>query len=215
MLEELSRTRVEIIQKLEKLSKWYVLLIGVLIGSLLLATYRFISYSPENVHYHANFAIYVNGGQEMFNGAGFYEEVTICNSEDGVSPEERVHMHMPENSVVHIHADAVTWGHFFENLGFSVGPNHLSTGIRTYSKEANDQVRYVLNGEVKRNAASQQIGDTDRLLVLVDDMSDEQAKELFNEIVPDNAEEFNNRKDPGTCSSGENEGLNKRFKNIF
>lgn len=108
--------------KLSDVRKSNILLvfIGFCIGVIGLMTARFIAYKSDNVHYHANFALYVDGTIDKFNGPGYYEEVQACTSENADNPRIRTHLHDENPSLVHVHAHTVTWGQFFTNLGYSV-----------------------------------------------------------------------------------------------
>ena len=105
------------LQTLQNLRKRYILLIGVIVGLIAFGAYRFVSYDPEHTHYHANFAVVIDNQKEEFESFSYYEELTGCSIDTAPTAKGRVHMHEPENSVVHVHDEAVTWGHFFENLG--------------------------------------------------------------------------------------------------
>src|SRR5439155_147962 len=91
-----------------------------LFGLLLMVVFRFIVYKPNTVHYHANFALYINGQRDQFQGPGYYEEVTACMNNHSGDPKTRVHMHNNVNSVVHVHDDGATWGQLFANLGYTL-----------------------------------------------------------------------------------------------
>jgi|AntRauTorcE11897_2_1112592.scaffolds.fasta_scaffold06345_2 hypothetical protein len=199
---------------ISKLNKVQFLGVGVLLGLFVFAGYRFVSYSSEHTHYHANYALVINGQQEKFDNFSYYEELTGCSIDTGQKPRQRGHMHEPENTVVHVHDVAVTWGNFFENIGISVGPNHVSTSTELYTSD-NDSITYVLNGKTKRNIAQTDLTSSDRLLVIIGAESDEEAIDVYDVIVPSNAEEFNQSSDPGTCSSNEAHGFTDRLKGIF
>ncbi len=50
---------------------------GIMIGMLVILGIRFVSYQPpKDVHYHANFAVYVDGKQEQFSNPLLYEEIS-------------------------------------------------------------------------------------------------------------------------------------------
>src|SRR3712207_4717808 len=112
---------------------WKWLLAGAVLGALLVLGIRFTTYqdSSHDTHYHANFAVYINGQRSDFKDAKNYEEVQIC-SQHGASPKSRVHMHNHENSVIHVHSQAVTWADFFTNLGWSIGQDFISDGTEIY-----------------------------------------------------------------------------------
>src|SRR5687767_1251717 len=99
-----------------------------LVGMLWLLAIRFVLIAKIETHYHANFAVYVNGQREEFDNFSFYEEVQACGGDEINNPRTRVHMHDKVNHVVHVHDNAATWGHFFANLGYGLGSNYLKTG---------------------------------------------------------------------------------------
>jgi hypothetical protein len=86
------------------------------------------------VHYHANFAVYINGQQEQFKGMKYYEETAAqtCTLEKIDDPAERAHMHDNVNNVVHVEDHLVTWGNFFQNLGWGLGDDYLKTADNVY-----------------------------------------------------------------------------------
>jgi len=55
-------------------TKWFLFAIGLVLGSAVLLGIRFFTYKPDTIHYHANFALYINGQQEQFKGPQYYEE---------------------------------------------------------------------------------------------------------------------------------------------
>src|SRR5476651_440128 len=106
----------------KSLTTWLVLVLGMVIGVLVLGAIRFVAYSaPDEVHYHANFAVFINGQKEQFKDPGLYEETSMCTISTTKTPMERAHMHDQVNNVVHVEDSAVTWGQFFENIGWTVG----------------------------------------------------------------------------------------------
>src|SRR5579885_3401153 len=69
------------------------LVIGVVVGVVGFIGVRMALTKNPYVHYHANFAVWINGQQDTFDGPGFYEEVTACNVNNGNDVKSRVHMH--------------------------------------------------------------------------------------------------------------------------
>src|SRR5450432_3603881 len=85
--------------------------IGIIVGVLALLVVRYFTYNPPRVHYHANFAVYINGQQEQFKDNFYYEsEASACTATGNITPPDRAHMHDHINNVVHVHDHAVTWG---------------------------------------------------------------------------------------------------------
>ncbi|MEK7472138.1 MAG: hypothetical protein AAB624_02720, partial [Patescibacteria group bacterium] len=70
-------------QLLKNLPRKLLLLVAVafLFGALAAFWARFVLVDQKQVHYHANFALYVNGEQDEFKNFTFYEEETACASD--------------------------------------------------------------------------------------------------------------------------------------
>lgn len=179
------------------------ILAGFIVGFSLLFAVHFFRASSDAVHYHANFAVYINGERDEFDNFTFYEEVQACDPTDGIRPESRVHMHDFVNHVVHVHADGATWGHFFDNLGYTLGNNLLATTNEVYVPDEQSELTFILNGERTRDIANVVIGDTDALLINYGDESDEVIMNRY-ESVPTDAETYNHKDDPSACA-GEHE----------
>ena len=62
------------------------------ISIIVCATYIFTP-RPFVVHYHANFAAYIDGKKWDFSPSTYMEEVSRCNVTEGVMPEDRIHLH--------------------------------------------------------------------------------------------------------------------------
>lgn len=191
-----------------------LLAVGFIAGFLWLAALRFFLVKSPETHYHANFAVYINGEREPFEEFTYYEEVAACTSEYADNPKGRAHMHDRVNDVIHVHDKRVTYGNFFQNIGWNVGGDYLATLDRVYQNSGNDRVVYMLNGERVRDITNRVIGNMDRLLVVYGDTSDEQIKSWFDGVAY-SAEEVNKYQDPASCSGIGGAGydsLGSRFK---
>lgn len=199
-------------------SKWAYLLYGLLLGALLVLGIRFITYQPEHdTHFHANFAVYIDGEREQFKEPRYYEEVKLCSLHDNMTPQARVHMHNQENGVLHVHHDGVTWGQFFENLGWMVGPDLVRTPEFTYLADDTSKLNIVLNGDNLTGLSTitnQLIGDRDRLLVSFGNV-DKAALDTQYKAVPSSAGEYNTKPDPAGCAGNHETTLGDRFRNLF
>ena len=177
--------------------------VGFLFGFLVLFGIHFFTAASEDVHYHANFAFYVNGDQDEFDNFTFYEEIQACNPANGVRPESRAHMHEMVNHVVHVHDEGVTWGHFFANLGYTLGNDTVITNDGAFVDGDGAELTFILNGQRTRSIANQLIGDQDRLLINYGDEGEDEISERFEQI-PTDAAEYNEKDDPASCA-GESE----------
>ncbi|OGL35627.1 hypothetical protein A3F65_01000 [Candidatus Saccharibacteria bacterium RIFCSPHIGHO2_12_FULL_47_16b] len=188
---------------LKKLNRKQVMAggIGLLVGTLIILGIRFVTYQPEKgVHYHANFAVYLNGQREEFKDIFYYIGGESCTGENDheMTPYARAHMHDRVNDVVHVEDEAVTWGQFFQNVGWVVDPKVIRTPDKVLLADSSNKVSFMLNGEKVDNIVSRVIGDKDRLLV---DFGPTSNADLEKEFVTmaSNAEQYNNSPDSGTC----------------
>lgn len=184
---------------------------GFLIGALWLTTARFVLFKNDAVHYHANFALYVNGKRDMFNNFTFYEEVQSCGSDEVNNPRIRVHLHDNNPSVVHVHDAGVTWGHLFANLGYTLGNDVLKTDSGTYFSGSGGNLRFILNGKLVDGVANSTIRSEDALLIDYGTDSQNVLQSRFDQI-PKDADEFNKRNDPSSCSGTKPATFTERLK---
>lgn len=193
--------------------------VGILIGAGALLAVRFITYSPEHTHYHANFAVYINGRREEFKSKQYYQEVSICNATSGITiPQQRAHMHDDINSLVHVHDHAVTWGQFFENIGWLVGPDLIETANGTkYIADGSDKLHIIINGQDYTDLTAitdTVIKDRDRLLVSFGNIDQPTLSKEFKS-VPATAKHYDESKDPASCAAGEAVTTKQRLEHLF
>lgn len=191
-----------------KLLVAFVFFVG---GALALMSARFILIDKKDVHYHANFALYINGQKEEFKNFIYYEEVTACSEESKSNPKSRVHMHDNVNHLVHIHDDAVTWSHFFNNLGIVISNNSIITPNDTYMSSETSDLIYVLNGKKISSITNLKINSGDKLLINFGNEKENEIEARYN-AIPKDAETYNAKPDPSSCSGNANETFGERFK---
>ncbi len=185
-------------------SGWVVLLGGILLGTLILLVIRFATYTgPQATHYHANFAVYINGQREAFKDPAYYTEEGACSAGEKIEPTERAHMHDNINSVIHVHDHGVTWGQFFENLGWYVGPDFIQTRDGTmYKADDTNKLHVIINGDDLTGLAAitdQVIGDRDRLLLSFGNQTNTELQSQFAS-VPSTAKHYDETQDPASCA---------------
>lgn len=205
-------------KSIRRVSKvWLAAIAGLLLGALIILAVRFFTYDAGYVHYHANFAVYINGQQEKFKGSTYYEEEAACKAEVHMTPEDRVHMHDEVYDVVHVHDYAVSWGHFFENLGWSVGKDFIKTLDTLYQNNDDNTLHIMLNGQNLTGISSvtnQVIGDEDKLLLSFGDVSSDELQKAYK-AIPDTAREHNQEDDPASCSGPSKTTTSDRLHNLF
>jgi len=199
---------------LQHKSTWFIGLIGFLLGALLILGIRFVTYHPDKPHFHANFAVYINGQREQFNSPFYYEEVAACDVDGNMTPKQRTHMHDMKPDVVHVHDYAVTWGHFFQNIGWNVGEGLLQTNDKIYTTDGQNKVTFILNGQKVRDIATEKIGDKDRLLINFGDQ-DQATLQKESASVPTSAEQYDRNKDPASCSGSGAPTMKERWEHLF
>ena len=173
--------------------------IGFVAGFLLLFGLHVLRAEQHGVHYHANFALYINGDRDEFDNFTFYEEIQACQPGETLQPGARVHMHDFINHVIHVHDSGVTWGHFFSNLGYTLDDNAIITDDGVFIDGEDGTLTFILNGEPTRAIANQLIQDTDVLLVNYGTESEEVITERYANI-PNDAQDYNEVDDPSSCA---------------
>ncbi len=196
-----------------------VLWVGMALGAFGLGAARFVWVPPpEATHFHANWAIYVDGERLDLSDQRYMEEVSSCYTVDGeATPQSRIHMHEGNHDVVHVHDLGTTWGHLAGNLGIGLGEGYLilTDGTRIFDGEEG-HFTYILNGRALTSAHNELVASEDRLLISYGSESlDELGTERFGEVAT-TAGDYNTREDPVTCSgSMEPLGVWDRLKAAF
>ena len=203
-------------ENINKPNKFVIGIAGILIGMLVILGIRFVSYQPpKTVHYHANFAVYVDDSQEQFSNPLLYEEISECSVSTEKKPGERAHLHENIKDVVHVEDNAVTWGSFFQNIDWNISSDYIdNSGLLLVNNET-QSVTYILNGEKISDITNKVIGDKDRLLISYGSATTDELNKQF-ETVATTAEKYNATKDPESCSGGQSENsISDRLKNLF
>ncbi|MCA9349351.1 hypothetical protein KC878_04410 [Candidatus Saccharibacteria bacterium] len=172
---------------------------------------RLLLVEPESVHYHANFAIYVDGVRDPLERFSFYEEISACSPDNSNNPRSRVHLHDNNPYTVHVHDSAVTWGHLFANLGYALSDTSLTTDAGLLVPKKSKQLRFVLNGKPTFSVANTVINDEDVLLVDFSDSNEATVLQRYSEI-PRDAHEFDIKQDPAACAGSQAETFMQRLE---
>jgi hypothetical protein len=115
---------------------------------------------------------------------------------------------------VHVEDNAVTWGNFFQNIGWVVDPRLLRTPDALYLPDDLHKLTFILNGQQVDGAMRQVIGDRDKLLV---DFGSTSQTDIQNEYksIPSTAKKYDNAPDPKSCSGSKPVTISERLKHIF
>ncbi len=188
---------------------------GVAVGALLVLGIRFMTYNPEQIHYHANFAVYINGKREQFKSPMYYEEVSgSCTLGKDVTPAQRVHMHDEVNDVVHVHDHGVTWGDLFMNIGWAVGPDFIKTADGLLQADNAHRITYMVNGHAVSDVSTEVIRDQDRLLVDYSDAGDKTLTKEMNSVAH-SAHHYDISQDPAACLGNAKPTWKDRLKHLL
>ena len=176
---------------------------GAILGALAFFVLRLVLADPEAPpHYHANFAVVVDGRRVDLSGAKYSEEIASCRlAARALQPQERVHLHNRDPDLAHVHHEGVTWGHLFANLGFGLGASYLAIDdTRILTDGAGKTLKFVLNGRPEISVQNVLISSGDRLLVSYGTETTAEAIQRQFAAVASDASKFNQRKDPAGCS---------------
>lgn len=192
---------------------------GLVLASLVILGIRFATYSMPHTHYHANFAVYINGQREEFKAAHYYEEIAACTVHGTIQPAQRAHMHDEINSVIHVHDDGVTWEQFFNNIGWTLGPNFIQDDQqKLYLEDSTNKLNIVLNGQNLTDLTAinnQVIKDEDRLLISYGNIDNTTLTKEYK-TVPATAHHYDITPDPASCAGQmENPSFSERLKHLF
>ncbi len=173
---------------------------GVLFITLLLIfVIRFVAVKDTHVHYHANFALYINGQRDEFKSFAFYEEEQACREQDPDDVLGRVHMHDQVNHLIHVHAHGVTWSQFFANLGYTLGDKVVATDSGAFVDGSNgDKLTFILNGQPVTTIADKVINSEDVLLINYGNEDSNTINSRY-QAIPRDAHAANTDKDPAAC----------------
>jgi hypothetical protein len=200
--------------------RWVSLLLGILLGALLLGALRFLFLPPPPaVHYHANFALFVDGQRVDLSGDRYMEDVAACAADpDAVRPQDRVHLHNHDQDVVHVHHGGATWGHLFTNLGMGLGDRYLilDDGRRLFDGEEGRTLEFFVNGMQVLELANRQVRSEDRVLISMGPETPAEVEATQLPQVAHNAGEFNGRDDPATCAGAHRDlTVGERLRRAF
>jgi hypothetical protein len=191
-----------------------LLAVGALVGILALSAARFVAQPlGDEVHYHANWAIFVDGERLDLTHAHFMEDVAQCRADPTrLHPEDRVHMHEGNHDVVHVHHAGATWGHLLINLGFGIGDDYLYTERGRHHDAEEGTLKFVLNGAEVASIRNRVIGDEDRLLISYGPEAVAEVLERQFPHVASNAGEYNHEPDPASCAGPAEVTLGERIR---
>lgn len=190
---------------------------GLLLGALVVLGIRFLTYHPKTIHYTANFAIYLNGQEQKFTNAAYYVDGG-CTESPVMTPPMRAHLVEGIPDVVHVMDNAVTWGDFFNNLGWYTGPDFIETADGTmYYNHGQSELHIILNGQDYTGLGSvndMAIKNRDRLLLSFGNESQSTVNAQYAS-VPKTAAKYDHMKTTSACGHNTKVTVKERLDNLF
>ena len=182
-----------------------MLLLFLVAWYLIWYVYSGLKFIPP--HFHANFAMYIEGERVDFSDDKYMEDIAACGIGGVIYPSHRAHLHENNGETIHIHHEWVSFGHFFSNIWFSFGENYIvNDESKIYQEAAWDQVTFILNWKIVENPFNRLIKSEDRLLISYGSESEEVLLERYSS-VSNNAGEYNAKYDPGNCWGNNENGI--------
>ena len=167
------------------LATLFSLIIGAT-GSLFYAQHSISdhqAHAEEEVHVHANFALFLDGERFNFTREEFMSDKPCSyplssniiptahahgedNNDGEVALEDAVHLHEMDGDTIHIHAAGVTYGQFFESLGMVFNDtNFIDHEGNEYIPTEEKSFHMYINNEKVENLAEREVQDLDRVLI--------------------------------------------------
>ena len=192
-------------------------LLGAVVGIALIGAVRYSrAEEPAVVHYHANWAIFVDGQRVDLSANRYMEDVVQCTADPAHQrPEDRVHMHTNNQDVVHVHSAGATWGHLMANIGLGIGDSYLDLIDRHLVSGEAGTLKFVLNGAPVRSIRNLLIESEDRLLISFGPESVEQVVAEQYPQVMDSAGHYNTMPDPASCAGAAQATTGSRIREAF
>lgn len=116
-------------------------------------------HTHEEVHVHADFAVYVDGFPLNFAQDKYM-------SPEGGYKHDSIHLHDGVGNIIHRHAEGITLGQFFESIGmrFDSSCFVLDTG-EEFCADSDNALSFLVNGLPSDSYGDYVIEDLDRILI--------------------------------------------------
>ena len=155
-----------------------IIAVAVLVGKALLDSGTAI---PEigvvgDVHYHADFALYIDG--ERYN---FAQDKYMSTGNKSLS--NFAHLHDMKGNIIHKHASGITLGFFMETVGMKLNDTCLMIDDGTsYCDDGNKELKIYVNGKHNDEFAEHDIKDEDKILLSYGDVSEEELQAQIESV---------------------------------
>lgn len=127
--------------------------------------------AQDRVEYTASFAIFTNGIFRVFSAPMYHNR-----SKD-------VFIQADNPNIAHVKKAEITWNDFFKTLPIKLTKQCLTTGTKqTFCTNANDTLRFYLNGKRDQSALDKQIENGDKLLVSYGNKSEDLIEKQLQQV---------------------------------
>ncbi|MBM3898219.1 MAG: hypothetical protein FJ358_06840 [Thaumarchaeota archaeon] len=182
--ERIERRRQEIEARARSKGRRKVLTIFVIAAILAgfgYAVYVAVTNSPSigplnSAHYHADWALYINGAPVTINQTKWQLKSEYVHMEGGIS-------------TIHMHAVNVPLEYFFNSLGMRLTETSLTFDGTTYNNEGDKKVRTFVNGKEVSDLTKYVPKSMDKILIVYGNETDAKIQEYIK-TVPDLAKSF-------------------------
>jgi len=129
-----------------------------------------------DLHYHADFAMYLHGERYNFSQKKYM-------STENKSLSNFAHFHDMNGNIIHKHAEGVTLGFFLETLNIKLNATclMLDNGA-SYCTEGNKEWKMYVGGEHNDQFDTYDVQDEDKILLSYGDELEEEIKRQLNSL---------------------------------
>ncbi len=145
----------------------YALLLSATLLSLAACTPKEPAKNPDPNHTHADFAVWIGGGQIDFSGEQ-YMSGSSAEAEHADAHDEYYHLHDGNGHVVHRHKPGLPIGQFFDSLpGMRYEGDQFKflECLQCQHAQGSYTVRLYVNGEEQKVGSAYVFNDNDHLLI--------------------------------------------------
>ncbi len=131
----------------------------------------------DDVHYHADFKVYLNG--EQFN---FSQTKYMSTNQSKLS--NFVHLHDSNGEVIHKHISGATLGEFFTSLNMTFNSTCFVTDMRhAFCNNGDKQLKFFVNGIKRNEYDGYDFQDLDRILITFGSDSQTALTQQLNSVT--------------------------------
>jgi len=161
-----------------------LVILGLIVAAAVIIGNLQLEKEPEigvvgDLHYHADFALYLNGEPYNLSQEGYM-------STENKSLSNFAHFHDLNGDIIHKHASGITLGFFLETLGMKLNETCLLLDDGTsYCNEGSKELKMYVDGKHDDQFAEYDIQDEDRILLSYGDETEDELQKQINSVTED------------------------------